>query len=64
MLNYDTIIIELQSNGKAVSSLSITKSNLDMIIKATKSERSLIIEDLIKQMENPENLKDESSGNN
>jgi hypothetical protein len=50
-LNYDTIIIELQSNGKASASISIRKVDLEILQNSHNSTRSQIIEDMIQTME-------------
>ena len=50
-LNYDTIIIELQSNGQASASISIRKVDLEILQNSHNSTRSQIIEDMIQTME-------------
>ena len=58
-LNYDTIIIELQSNGKASASISIKKVDLEILQNSHNATRSQIIEDMIQTMEQG---KDENEG--
>jgi hypothetical protein len=58
-LKYDTIIIELQENGKAAASISIKKVDLEVLQNAHNVTRSNIIEDMIQAMEGKEENKDQ-----
>jgi hypothetical protein len=60
-LNYDTIIIELQSNGKASASISIRKVDLEILQNSHNSTRSQIIEDMIQTMEQGKQENEEDS---
>jgi hypothetical protein len=60
-INYDTIIIELQENGKATASISIKKIDLEILQNSHNVSRAQIIEDMIQTMEggkekNPDQL--------
>lgn len=50
-LKYDTIIIELQENGKAAASISIKKVDLEILQNSHNVTRANIIEDMIQTME-------------
>lgn len=50
-LKYDTIIIELQENGKPAASISIKKIDLEILQNSHNATRSNIIEDMIQTME-------------
>jgi len=50
-LKYDTIIIELQENGKAAASISIRKVDLEILQNSHNTTRANIIEDMIQTME-------------
>lgn len=58
-LKYDTIIIELQENGKAAASISIKKVDLEVLQNSHNVTRSHIIEDMIQAMEGKEENKDQ-----
>jgi hypothetical protein len=57
MAKFDTLVIELQKNNKSVASISIKKTDLDMLMNTHGHSRSDIIEDMISTME--ENLSQE-----
>ena len=45
---YDTLVIELQSEGKSVGSISIKKTDLDTLMNNHDSTRAQILEDIVK----------------
>jgi hypothetical protein len=51
-LKYDTIIIELQENGKAAASISIKKIDLEILQNSHNANRSQILEDMVQTLEN------------
>jgi hypothetical protein len=48
---YDTLVIELQSEGKSVGSISIKKTDLDTLMNNHDSSRAQILEDIVKTIE-------------
>ena len=48
---YDTLVIELQSEGKSVGSISIKKTDLDTLMNNHDSTRAQILEDIVKTIE-------------
>ena len=49
--NYDTIILELQKEGKAVASISMKKIDMDALQNSHNTTRGTIINDMILSME-------------
>ena len=49
--NYDTIILELQKEGKAVSSISMKKIDMEALQNSHNTTRGTIINDMILAME-------------
>jgi hypothetical protein len=60
-LKYDTIIIELQENGKASASISIRKVDLEILQNSHNVTRSQILEDMIQNMEKGKEENNEDS---
>jgi hypothetical protein len=48
---YDTLVIELQNEGKSVGSISIRKTDLDTLIKSHGQTRAAILEDMVETIE-------------
>jgi hypothetical protein len=51
MKMYDTLIIELQKNGKAVSSVSIKESDMKFLMESHDLVRGEILSDMVQTME-------------
>jgi hypothetical protein len=49
--NYDTIILELQKEGKAVASISMKKIDMEALQNSHNTTRGTIIDDMILSME-------------
>jgi len=49
--NYDTIILELQKDGKAVASISMKKIDMEALQNSHNTTRGTIIDDMILAME-------------
>jgi hypothetical protein len=49
---YDTLVIELQKEGKSMGSISILKRDLDNLVTSHDVEMSEIVLDMIKTLEN------------
>ena len=49
--NYDTIILELQKEGKAVASISMKKIDMEALQNSHNTTRGTIIDDMILAME-------------
>ena len=49
---YDTLVIELQKEGKSMGSISILKRDLDNLVTSHDVEMSDIVLDMIKTLEN------------
>lgn len=56
MAKYDTLVIELQHEGKSVGSIAIKKTDVDTLIKMHNVTRPEILEDIVTTIE--EKIKD------
>lgn len=48
---YDTLIIELQKDGKAVSSISITHTDMNFLLESHGLVRGELLSDMVQTME-------------
>jgi hypothetical protein len=61
-IKYDTLVIELQNNGTSVGSVSIKKSDLDMLMNMHGHTRSAVINDMIETIETRDEVNEVESG--
>ena len=59
--NYDTIILELQKDGKAVASISMKKIDMEALQNSHNTTRGTIIDDMILAMEQGKQENEEDS---
>jgi hypothetical protein len=58
-IKFDTLVIELQNSGKSVGSVSIKKTDLDMLMNLHGHTREFIINDMINAIENKDSVQQE-----
>jgi hypothetical protein len=56
---FDTLVIELQHEGKSVGSIAIKKTDLDMLMNVHGHSRAEIIDDMIKAIETKDSVQQE-----
>lgn len=59
LVKYDSLVIELQHEGKSAGSISIKKTDLDMLMNVNGHSRAEIIDDMIKAIETKDSVPQE-----